>query len=227
MSVLITSRRINNVVDQRASLGNDQVLRLIDAGNTWNKIRLAVRIAINTTATISGTPRFYFGVCDGIDSEQSGAGSMTTAEFVGITSTSASWNYSSLATPSVVTGAVEACRRVVNTNTLSGSENLTLTTDPANYRCFLAVTIDRTTPAAATVEMIGINNSVSGVFDVSLTAFFEQLKSESVVTLASYSQELFAGTFDLSASNLDAVNISYTKTPNRIEICDFAYHVFS
>jgi hypothetical protein len=227
MSVLITSRIINNVIDQRASLGNDQVLRLIDVGNTWNKIRLALRLSINTTATISGTPRFYFGMCDGTDSELSGAGSMTTAEFVGIFSTSATWNYSSLATPSVVTGTVQACRRVATTNTLSGSENLTLTTDPANYRCFLAVTIDRTTPAASTVEIITIFNSVSGVYDVSLTAFFEQLKSENVMTLTDYAQDVFAGTFNLTGSNLDSVNVSYTKTPNRIEICDFAYHVFS
>jgi hypothetical protein len=224
MSVLITSRRINNVVDQRASLGNDQVIRLTDVGDSWTKIRLAVRITINASTSITGTPMFYFGMCDGAD----GAGSQVTINFVGLVSIDAVWNYSSLGVPSVVQSQSQACKRSFGVNTLVGaSTNLTITTDPVNYRSFLAVTIDRTDPANTTVEMIAPFNVLSGVYDVSLAAFFEQLKSETVVTLTDYGRTVFTGTLDMTAANLDSVNLSFNKTPNRIEICDFAYHVFA
>ena len=227
MSAIINSRRINNVVDQRASLGNDQVLRLIPVG-VWNKIRVAVRLTINASASIGGTPRFYFGMCEATTALNGGAGSQITLNFVGILSTDTTWNYSTLGTPANVSTDVQGCHRSFGVNTLStSSANMVITADPTGYRCFLAVTIDKTVPSASTVEVISISNTVSGVYDVSLPAFFEQLKSETVVTLTDYDRTVFTGTFDLSFANLDAVNLSYNKTPNRIEVCDISYHVFS
>ena len=227
MSVIINSRRINNVVDQRASLGNDQILRLVPVG-FWNKIRVAVRLTLNDSVSIGGTPSFYLGMCEATTALNGGAGSQITLNFVGILSTGTTWDYSTLGSPPSVNATVQACHRSFGVNTLSpSSTGMTLTTDPAGYRCFLAVTIDKTVTSASTVEIISINNSVSGVYDVSLDAFLEQLKSETVVTLTDYTRSVFTGTFDLSLANLDAVNLSYNKTPNRIEVCDISYHVFS
>lgn len=233
MSVTITGRILNSQVDKRASLGNDQIIRFPEPLGTWTKIRLGIRLSLNTTADVTGTPRLYFGMCNGVEEHVSGAGSMTTRNFLGVVTTDATWTYGLTPVegyPYVTIDSVAAVHRVTTTNTLSaGTALATLAAYPQLYRNCFYVTIDKTTPAATTVEFISPNNAGNSVEDVALADFFTQLKSETTVILPNYLRTVYATTFNINeATNgtLNAVNLSWNKFSNRIEVSDFAYHVF-
>lgn len=237
MSVAITGRILNSQVDQRASLGNDQILRFIEPLGTWNKIRIGMRFTTNASANITGTPRLYVGMCNGVESHVSGAGSETTRNFVGVVTNDATWTYGT------GTGAgdginyvqpdeLRGVSRVGTTNTLTSASSggCIFSASPQVARCCFFVTIDKTTPAATSVEMLYADTVSSGLLDIALTDFFTQLESETVVTLNDYERQVFGSTLSIDEGTngaLNAVNVSWSKFPNRIEISDISYHVFS
>lgn len=236
MSVLITGRILNSQVDKRASLGNDQIIRFIEPLGNWNKIRVGIRLSVNALADVTGTPRLYLGMCNGVESHASGAGSMTTRNFVGTVTSAATWSYGSGVDPNagipyLQIGETRGVVRVGTTNTTISSATVsTLTATPQLRRTALYATIDKTTPSATTVEMLTSNNIGVGLDDISLSRFIEQLESETTVILDGYQRTVISGSLSVDeATNgvLNAVNVSWSKTPNRIEISDISYHVFS
>jgi hypothetical protein len=230
MSVIITGRKIGGVTDQRSSLGNDQIIRTINVGNTWNKIRVGLRMCIVPQTNITGTPKFYVGVCNSTNAAgNNGAGSRVTNHFLGMLSTSATWTFTNGAFAPFFAVAFTAVKRIGTIDTTDGANNATITASAPLLRCFLAVDIDKTNPSAVTVEFIGISNANTGVFDVSLTDFFTQLKSDPVV-FTGYSKFSLSTTLTINEGTdgiLNAVNISWMKTLERMEFSDVSYHVFS
>lgn len=228
MSVIITGRRISNVADQRASLGNDQIIRQI-LTTSWNKIRVALRITVTVQSSITSTPKLYIGVCNNSNAAgNNGSGSRITNHFVGALSTQATWSFSA-GSPGFYTVDFTSVKRLTTTNTTSGSGNVLITADPTAFRCFLAVDIDKTNPSAVAVDVIGSNNGATGVYDVSLTDFISQLKSDTVI-LTSYIKRSLTTTMTVNEGTngiLNSVNISWMKTLERLEFSDVSYHIFS
>jgi hypothetical protein len=228
MSVIITGRKIGGVADQRASIGNDQIIREIQT-TSWNKIRVAIRMCVTVQNNLTSTPRLYVGVCNNTNAAgNNGAGSRITNHFVGAVSNSATWSFSAGSPGSYVTDFTSV-KRIGTTNTTSGAGSILLTADPAAFRCFFAVDIDKTNPSAVAVDVIGSNNGATGVFDVSLSSFISQLKSDPVI-LTSYIKRSLTTTMTVDEGTngiLNSVNVSWVKTLERIEISDISYHIFS
>lgn len=227
MSVVITGRRISGVADQRASLGNDQIVRQI-LTTSWNKIRVGVRMCVTVQTSITGTPKFYIGVCNNSNAAgNNGAGSRVTNHFVGMLSTTASWNFS--AGPGFYTVAFTSARRINATNVTSGTGSSIITATPETARCMLAVDIDKTNPSAVAVDLVGINNTVTGTPDLSLANFIAQLKSDAII-LDGYAKTSLTTSLTINEGTdgvLNSVNVSWMKTLERLEFSDVSYHIFS
>lgn len=228
MSVIITGRRISGSADQRASLGNDQIIRQIQT-SSWNKIRVAMRMCVTVQSALTSTPKFYLGVCNNSNAAgNNGAGSRITNHFVGALSTTATWNFAT-GSPGAYTVDFTSVRRIGATNTTSGTGNILITADPTAFRCFVAVDIDKTNPSAVAVDVIGSNNGSTGVYDVSLTDFISQLKSDTVI-LSNYIKRSLTTTMTINEGTngaLNSVNITWMKTLERLEFSDVSYHIFS
>jgi hypothetical protein len=228
MSVIITGRRISGLADQRASLGNDQIIRQIQTGS-WNKIRVGMRMCVTVQSAISGTPKLYIGVSNNSNAAgNNGAGSRVVNHFVGALSTTASWAFTPTS-PGYYTVAFTSVRRITATDTTSGSGTILVTADPTSARCFVAVDIDKTNSAAVSIDMIGPSNSVSGIPDISLPTFISQLKTDAVI-LDGYIKNSLTTTLSINEGTngaLNSVNISWMKTLERLEFSDVSYHIFS
>jgi hypothetical protein len=228
MSVIITGRRISGIADQRASLGNDQIIRQIQT-SSWNKIRVGMRMCVTVQSAITGTPKLYIGVCNNSNAAgNNGAGSRIVNHFVGALSTTASWSFSA-GSPGFYTVSFTSVRRITATDTTSGSGSILMTADPTTARCFVAVDIDKTNPAAVKIDMVGPTNSVTGTPDISLATFITQLKSDAVI-LDGYIKNSLTTTLTINEGTngvLNSVNISWMKTLERLEFSDVSYHIFS
>jgi hypothetical protein len=63
MSTSIDSITVSSVLDKRLVLANSQAARVLTIGNTWSRIRLGIRIAIDDLGTsILGNPKLYLGM---------------------------------------------------------------------------------------------------------------------------------------------------------------------
>jgi hypothetical protein len=228
MSVIITARRISGLADQRASLGNDQIIRQIQT-SSWNKIRVGMRMCVTSQSTITGTPKLYIGVSNNSNAAgNNGAGSRIVNHFVGALSTTASWAFTS-SSPGYYTVAFTSARRITATDTTSGSGTVLITADPTSARCFIAVDIDKTNSAAVKIDMVGPSNAITGIPDVSLATFISQLKSDAVI-LDGYVKNSLTTTLSINEGvngSLNSVNISWMKTLERLEFSDVSYHIFS
>lgn len=228
MSVIITGRRISGIADQRASLGNDQIIRQL-VTTSWNKIRIAARVCATTQSAITSTPRLYIGVCNNSNAAgNNGAGSRVTNHFVGAVSNAATWNFSA-GSPGSYSLTFASVKRIGTTNTTAGSSNGLITADPTAFRCFIAVDIDKTNSSAVSVDLITSNNGATGVYDVSLADFITQLKSDTVI-LTSYVKSSLTTTMTVNEGangTLNSLNISWMKTLERLEFSDVSYHIFS
>jgi len=210
-------RTISAIDDVRAVLDNSNPARLMSIGSTWSKIRVALRMSIDAGAAITGTPRFAVGVCSGTTNRwDNGAG--VTTHFVGCVTNSATWNYSS---PIVFGNDFNVCTRVGTSLTVGlspgaiGFNNLT-----ADKRQLLFVDITKGAPDF-TLNVFGVNPAFGS--DVSKATFMEIAAIESA-TLTDY---LWGTARDIAVDEggdgtLNAVNVAWDRTVQKIEISDIA-----
>lgn len=82
MAASILLRVISAIDDRRLVLSNARAARLMSIGNTWNHIRVGMRLSANASAAIASGD-FMFGVCNGVSSVY---GDQTPTHVVGVRS---------------------------------------------------------------------------------------------------------------------------------------------
>lgn len=220
-------RTVSSVDDVRAVLSNSTLRRLLSIGSTWNKIRVGVRLIVNGSAAVVGTPRFAMGVCSGTANPFNN-GSASTDHFVGAATKFATWGYSGnifyinggtadwLPTKRVGTTTTEG-------TTLVGS--LVLPSVTLAKRWCLFLDIEKGSPNH-TLQAFYTNNTLAA--DTSKETFLSTVEVEA----CSLTHHAFGTARTLAVDEgtdgaLNAVNISWDRTSPTIEICDIALVRFS
>jgi len=147
MSVTIESI-VSPSTEKRLVLANAQWAATLTAGSTWNKIRVGCRAAMGSTGSaISGTPRFYLGMCSDPSSgfangPLSGA---NCKHYVGTMSQDTSWSLTASSPDYYVNGTFQqAGKNVLGTETAIGGSSTTLmVAEPTVARRIYMVEIER------------------------------------------------------------------------------------
>lgn len=85
MSTSVLTRTVASVQDKRLVLNNSSWAAKIDIGNAWNSIVLGMRVSMNDSGgDITGSPKFYFGLCSNPNSGFTNGPLSSLGHFVGI-----------------------------------------------------------------------------------------------------------------------------------------------
>lgn len=81
MTIKVSQETVNGITNNRFVLSANGIMRQMGIGSNWTKLRIAM--ALNTTGStaITGTPRLYFGICQGTSN---GVLSSNTDAFIGV-----------------------------------------------------------------------------------------------------------------------------------------------
>ena len=214
-------RNIGGVDDMRMALSNSNPRRALSIGSNWTKIRIGVRMCINGTASITGSPRFVMGVCSGTSNPWNN-GSAITTHFVGASSSTASWNLSS-GVYFVNTGSIDwrPTKRVGTAETFGS--NISLLIVPAvsiskRWMYFLDIT-----KGSPNFTLSGFSPNGTGAADASYADFLATVAVE-VPSVGSY---VFGTSRTLAVDetadgSLDSVCIAWNRTAPTIEVSDLA-----
>lgn len=150
MAVDIDTVTIGGVEDRRLCLSNATAARKLSVGSSWNRIRIAARIAHDDTgANITGTPRLWFGLLNNPSaSVANGPMGGSTSHFVGIRSKTATWTRAAGPPVNYSVGTCwEAIKRVGTTNTTSAfTGTCAFVAVPNTYRWPIFVEIIKGSP---------------------------------------------------------------------------------
>jgi len=227
MASSIVLRTYGDGDDKKISLSNATCARLLSIGNTWNKIRVGIRLMVNAAANITGTPAFAVGVCSGTSNPWNN-GAATTTNFVGCITAQPSWTY----TTNVMllnSGNVDfrVATRVGTTTTFGLQPPSVLVIPALSYDIRGVIFVDITKGSPNYTVNVFSPTSIT-LADVTQTAFFTQVAAE----VSSISNYAFGTprTIAVDEGNgiLNAVNIGWDKSVSgTIEISDLAIVRFS
>lgn len=225
----IILRTIGGIDDNRLSIGNEQAARLRQIGTNWTTIRLGLRLSVNGSASISGTPRFALGLCSGTTML---LGSASTKHFVGVRSAVGTWTrttgppayYSVAGSPSI-----RAIKRVGTTLT-TGNEIAPcyISSAPASVRSVFLLNIVKGSPNYS-LQCGMATTSAAGQTDVSLAQFEQMLALESISGISAIVTGYGTATGTTIAVNeandglLDAMQILWDRSSPEIEVSDIGY----
>lgn len=215
--------------DKRIVLMNSQFGRAHGVG-TWTKLRIGLRMIMNNTgANITGTPRFYVGLCSGTTNMIMDA---TTNNWCGVATASATWEYTA-GPPKVYTGSgsvvLRAAKRVGSTYT----ENATQLNDQGAWavqadatlanRFLHFIDITKGSPNY-TFDAAFMRTNTGTLLDSSLATFLSQVvldppNAQGGHTAANTPLTLAV---DESGGTFTHVNIGWNQATPTIEICDLA-----
>lgn len=222
---IIKARTFSSVVDNKIQLTNSQCARQwsTSLGTNWTKIRVGARVAItHTGASLSGTPRFAFGIQSGTTNLFQDAGGPTN--WVGFVSNGTWANHTGNGIPGyyLATGMTMA-RKIGTTLTTGGSTNdFCIYWDATQaYRSCLFADITKGTPNfTASCFCYNIANAFVSGPDVSLATYLANV----VLPSPSVSSHAMSGNITLAVSessgSLDSVGIAWDRTDALIEVSD-------
>lgn len=195
-------------------------------GSTWNKLRIGVRIAVNGSATVVGTPIFAMGVCSGTGNPFNN-GAASTDHFVGATTRKSTWAYSAgFFYINSGTDDWVPTKRVGTTATLGSQMNLLVLPAVSEERVWiLFLDITKGSPNY-TLQSFYSNNTL--VPHITREQFLETVEIEAA-TLSNHAW----GTAQTLAVDegadgaLNAVNLAWDRAIPQIEISDVAIVRFS
>lgn len=225
MASSIILRTISGTDDKRVSLANSNFARPFTIASGWTTLRIALRmIANNNGANITGTPRFYVGLCSGSSNIIMDA---TTTHWAGAIQNAATLTYAA-GPPARYTGTVvRPAKRVAAVLTVGGSDIHSAGT--AGYHCdptqaqrflfFCDITVG--SPNYTFNVYTLISPTVSG--DITLTQFNDLCQ----LTLPVVGNHGFGSARTLAVDPgadgaLNHVNIGWDRSVPTLEICDIA-----
>ncbi len=217
----ILNRNIGGVDDKRIVLANGQFARLLPSGISWDKIRVAIRYTFNATASISGTPRFWFGLCSGTTNQVLDA---ATTNFFGCVSNTTTWTYYAASGISMAYFGVTTypMKRVGTTNTQMSSFTCYHPASGTSVRRVFIGDITRGSPNYSFTPFGTSNTGNNNTVDITQDLFLQI----AAMPIPSYSQHAnlgnFSGACDEVPGAFDAVNIGWDQTVAQLEICDLA-----
>lgn len=231
MGSVIVSQTIGGIPDQRIGLQNSRFARPHGISPDWQTLRIALRVQMeNTSANITGTPHFFFGLCSGTAAPM---GSATPKHAVGFYTNTATWVYATAA------GANMTAYQGNTTNSTAVAVTVNGTTTLGGTAIWSAQIAFGADPTAATRRMWffdltkGSPNYSCRVFGPSvLTAVPDVLTADFLQTIE-YSAPVFTNhTYGASQSTgavnettngtLDCVNVWWNQLTPKIHICDLA-----
>ncbi len=221
MASIIKVRTISAATETAIQLSNSQFARTLNFGTSWTTIRFGMRLHMdNTGVAISGTPRFACGFCSGTTNI---FGDATTANFVGIISTGASWLFQTTFYNSTL---FAPCTRVGSTlttgtgfagasDTIGGCRAGTNVAD----RGMFFVDLIKGSPNF-TVRMFALANTQN---DSSAATFLNTME-QTTPSASGYTYEAGQTVAVNEGANgiLDSINVSWNQTTPVVEICDIA-----
>ena len=230
MSNTIKSRTFSLVEDKRARLSNSNFARVwsSDLGTSWTTIRVGCRISMeNTSANLTSTPRFAFGICSGTSNIYMDT---TTTHWCGILTNAATWvtaTNNGVLVYSVENGSgPNVAKRIGSTLTVGsafGVANMIWDCTVASRSAFfLDITKGSPNFSFKIFSYTTQNSFVSGP-DVSVDTLLTQLPLSSPTISNHGSSGAVTQAIDEATNGyFNAVNISWDRTSPAIEISDLA-----
>jgi hypothetical protein len=225
--------------EKAVELINSHFARSFSIGTNWNKLRVAIRLTGTRTPalTLTGTPRFFVGVCHGTSSVY---GDSYVSHSVGVISTSSTWGYQAGTPPYYYSLAPCGCQ-------ISESSLQTSPTSVDNINQSVLPTVTENSGSVQSLMFVDLDknntsNSIScsvfhRVANIEATTYtrteFYFYAEQTVPALTNYS---YITSNQLGAKfprdeglygELDSVCVSWDRTVPRINILDIAVYKIS
>lgn len=221
MGVTILSRTVSSVEDKRARVANAVFARKISIGNSWNKIRIGLRLSFEDSgANITGNPALVVGVCSGLTALY---GEASVTNFAGVYLSAVQWNRGSGGSYAWY-GATNSCypMKKVGTTQTTGVTTITSSNGPwfgasPNLRDIYFVDILKGSPNYSFYCFW--SNSLS---DVTIANFKTQMEAATPVLADHFYSGPQTLAVDESAGNFDSICVHWNHTVPAMEISDFA-----
>lgn len=222
----ILLRTISSVDDKRIVLGNEQIARLLEIADNWTKLRIGLLWSINASATVSSSPRFAIGVCNGTANLY---GSASTNHFVGVFPNISSFSYTSGPPAYLLTSVVKPRKRVGTTNTDSGSGIISpyMSAAPASIRSAFYLDIEKGSPNY-TFQVGAPDTTGAAQTDITWAKFLEGMEI-GMADMGSWTTGYADGNAQTVAVDedadgvLNALNIYWNRDSPTIEVSGLAY----
>jgi hypothetical protein len=232
MAASILLRTIGGIDDKRVVLSSAQGARLLAIGSTWTDLRVGLRWAVNGTAAISGSPRFFVGLCSGTANKY---GNLTTTHAVGIRPSAATWTYASVAPTYYSMGAIYAVRKVGSTESTLHTSLLStapyICANPATNMNPWMIQFKKNGGTNWGIRANGPSNSTAHLThrtQAELVGAMEGSDFGSAATaLGVYGGIERSVTVDEAAGLLDAVCVHWDRSSVTVEIAEIVVAVFA
>lgn len=217
----ILLRNIGGVDDRRIVLTTSQFGRALPASiSGWSKIRLALRLSMNGSASITSTPRLAMGFCSGSANMFQDS---TSLNWLGYLQTSATLTFTAVSAPNMAlySGLFQQGTRIGSTITSSVNSTFNIGADPTvTTRRMVFVDITKGSPTYAIAPFFC--NATTAAPDVLLADFL----ATAPLSSPSFTNHSTGGggtsTFSESVNALTHCNVSWDRTTQTVEICDIA-----
>lgn len=165
--------------DRRMKLAVSEVIRAPVYGADWNVIRIGLRCSFIASATLTGTPRLAFGVCNG---GVNGYGALSSDHVVGFRTSRSSFAYGATSTgrfqfignDNEMSFFKKIDTTVTQTVPSSSSSSGFLSSD-SSVRSVLFLEITKGSPNF-TFQIARPGNSTTGEYDYTLTEFQQMME---------------------------------------------------
>lgn len=231
MSVLIESATIGADTEKRLLLGNAQWAATISAGTSWNRLRIAARMALDDTGSdITGTPRLYLGMMSSpAVGMTNGPLNAVTDHFVGFVSASASFSRITVPSPNAYGMSSQLLGKKVDaTITLAGSTvGHRISAAPTTARQVTMVEIEKGSPNFT----LRCGTFAAAPADISLTTLISSLEDPTFTSAVGGTMSQSANVTTLAVTEatdgfLNAICIGWDRSSSKLHVSEMFYAIY-